>query len=155
MLRVTITDHQVDPPAPPSSPVPPPVTHTLPAKLKRTLQREFQLSGATSHTTSIILRSKPATYFAAIVAWFTSTGTILHVIYGTITYSTVVFISTQDALGVVARYLVSTLVCRIILNFEMSGMRAVVKGDAVDEDGQGEVVVGVRPVQMPRAQAVP
>jgi hypothetical protein len=154
MLHVTITEHHEAPPA--SSITPPAVTLILPARLQRTLQREFQLSGTANETTDIILRRKPASYVAAIVAWLTSFSTILHLIYGTITCSTTDFISTQDALGVVVRYLVSTLVCRIILNFEMSGMRAVVRGDAVDGDGHGEVVVGVRPraVQALRARTV-
>ncbi|KAK4249842.1 hypothetical protein C7999DRAFT_12373 [Corynascus novoguineensis] len=123
----------------------------------RTLWREFQLSGATSRVSiSIILTRKPESYLAAFVAWFTSTSTIMHVIYGTITFSTVVFISTEDALGVVARYLMSTLVCRIILNFEMSGMRAMVReDDNTGGDNQERAMVDVRPVHMPRSQAVP
>jgi hypothetical protein len=155
MLHVTITEHQDGSPAFPITP--PPVAPILPARLQRMLQREFQLSGTPSDTTDIILRRKPASYVAAIVAWLTSFSTILHLIYGTITCSTTVFISTQDALGVVVRYLVSTLVCRIILNFEMSGMRAVVRGDAADGDGHGEAVIGVRPraVQVLRARTVP
>ncbi|KAK4042522.1 hypothetical protein C8A01DRAFT_33465 [Parachaetomium inaequale] len=165
LLRIAITEHQHEHGHRPGPPVvlsssPPPVTYytLLPAKLQRMLQREFQLSGAPSHTTtSIIITRKPNSYPAAIAAWLTSTGTILHIIYGTITFSTVVFISTQDALGVVARYLVSTLVCRIILNFELSGMRAVVRGDGEGEgDGQGTaVVVGARPGQMLKAQTAP
>jgi hypothetical protein len=141
MLRIAITEHST----------PPPLTSCtlLPAKLQRTLQREFQLSGA---TTSIVLKPKPDSYPAATAAWLTSTGTILHIIYGTITFSTVVFISTQDALGVVARYLVSTLVCRIILNFELSGMRAVVRAPDGEGEGDGQgtavVVVGAKPGQM-------
>jgi hypothetical protein len=105
-LRIAMTQHEHGHSVTPSAP--PPVAHTLPAKLQRSLRREFQLSSVTSPTASIILRSKPNSYLAAIVAWFTSTGTILHIIYGTTTFSTVVFISKQDALSVVARYLVST-----------------------------------------------
>ncbi|KAL2195123.1 hypothetical protein P885DRAFT_40913 [Corynascus similis CBS 632.67] len=160
-LRIAITEHDerghrlVRPPRPP----PRSTSHIflVPEKLQRTLRREFQLSGATSRTDiSIILTRKPESYLAAFVAWFTSTGTIMHVIYGTITFSTVVFISTEDALGVAARYLMSTLVCRIILNFEMSGMRAMVREDGnIEGDGQERVMVGVRPFHMPRSQTVP
>jgi hypothetical protein len=93
----------------------------------------------------VILTRKSHSYLAAILARLTSTGTTLHIIYGTITFSTVMFISTEHALRVVARYLVSTLVCRIILNFEMSRMRAVVRGDG-EGDGHGATVVEGGPV---------
>ncbi|KAL2131282.1 hypothetical protein VTI74DRAFT_5313 [Chaetomium olivicolor] len=125
-----------------------------PSKTEENAKTEIQLSGATSHTTSILLTRRPDSYLAAIVAWLTSTGTILYMIYRIITFSNIAFISTQDAPGVVARYLVSTLVCRIILNFEMSGMRAVVRGDE-EGDGQGSAVVGARPVQMRKVQTAP
>lgn len=154
-LHVIIIEHHGGPPA---SPITPPVTPILLARLQRILQREVQLSSTPSNTTSIVLRCKPESYVAAIIAWLTFFSTILPLIYGTITCSTSVFISTQDALGVVVRYLVSTLVCRTILNFEMSGIRAVVRGgDAAGSEYQGEVVLGVRPraVQALRAQTVP
>jgi hypothetical protein len=82
MLRVRITVC-----SPPVSSLPissdPPVIDSLPAKLKRILRGELQLSGATSHahihaaTSSTILTSKPETLLTAFVSWLTPTGTIL------------------------------------------------------------------------------
>lgn len=60
------------------------------------------------------------------ISWLVSTGTIIHLVLGTIVLAGTLFISPQDALQVVARYLASTLLCRIILMFEVRGMRNTV-----------------------------
>ena len=48
-----------------------------------------------------------------------------HWIFGTLVFSSTLFIGTLDALGVIARYLASALVCRIILLVELAGVRDV------------------------------
>jgi hypothetical protein len=58
------------------------------------------------------------------MSWLTSTGYIIHIIIGTLIFSTTLFISADTALKVAARYLGSTLACRIVLMFEMAGMAA-------------------------------
>jgi hypothetical protein len=57
-------------------------------------------------------------------------GVIL-ILYGTATFSSLLFIANLDALTVVARYLVSTLLCRLVVMFELAGLAAV----EVDTDG--------------------
>ena len=42
------------------------------------------------------------------------------------------FIGTFDALKVVLRYIASTLCCRIIVAFELAGMRETLAGEAED-----------------------
>ncbi|KAF2718658.1 hypothetical protein K431DRAFT_296658 [Polychaeton citri CBS 116435] len=61
-----------------------------------------------------------------ILSWLTSTGTVLHIVFGTLVFSSLIFLQTQDALGVVLQYFASALVCRLILMYELSGMRNVV-----------------------------
>ena len=48
-----------------------------------------------------------------------------HWIFGTLVFSSTLFIGTLDALGVIARYLASALVCRMILLVELAGIRDV------------------------------
>ncbi|KAI1421055.1 hypothetical protein F5Y12DRAFT_65334 [Xylaria sp. FL1777] len=82
--------------------------------------QEFKLSG---HQSVALLRMRkeiPAFY---LFSWITSTGTIVHIIYGTLIFSGTLFIGIQDAIVVVFRYFLSTVVCRIILMMEISGMR--------------------------------
>ena len=52
----------------------------------------------------------------------------LLLIYGTILFSSLLFIGPLDALGAIVRYLVSTLLCRCILAFELNGIMAVELG---------------------------
>ena len=51
--------------------------------------------------------------------------------FGTLTLSSLLFITSSDALIVVVRYLASTLVCRLVLMFELGAMNAVER-DTVD-----------------------
>lgn len=57
-----------------------------------------------------------------ILSWATSTGTVLHIIFGTLVFSSILFIATADAVTVAARYLASAVLCRIILNYELDGI---------------------------------
>lgn len=87
---------------------------------RRIAREELELS-ANQPRPSPTFRDK--SYKFVVLSWFASTGTILHLIYGTLTFSSVLFISTRDALGVVGRYLASTFICRVILMFGIGGMR--------------------------------
>jgi hypothetical protein len=90
-------------------------------RLQRIL-REFIPSAAREEAE---LGIKDETYGYILLAWFTSMGTVLHIIYGTLVFSSILFISTGDAVIVVVRYLSSTLVCRAVVMFELSGLRQV------------------------------
>ncbi|KAE8140110.1 hypothetical protein BDV38DRAFT_280575 [Aspergillus pseudotamarii] len=103
----------------------PPITRL--GKSRRIVGQEFRLSADQGKASVTFKRQS---YAFTCTSWCTSTGTILHLIYGTLTFSSIVFISTQDALGVVARYLASTIICRIILMFEIHGMRTAMQGEA-------------------------
>lgn len=52
-----------------------------------------------------------------------STMAVLHVVFGTLTFSSMVFIGTQDALSIVSRFFISTVVCRIVVRYELAGLR--------------------------------
>ncbi|KAB8273842.1 hypothetical protein BDV30DRAFT_238369 [Aspergillus minisclerotigenes] len=113
--RIRIVELSADPPV------------TFLRKARRRVSEEFRLSADQAKAS---LTFKQQSYTFICTSWCTSTGTILHLIYGTLTFSSIVFISTQDALGVVARYLASTIICRVILMFEIHGMRMAIQGEA-------------------------
>ena len=72
------------------------------------------------------LVSKPETLLSVFVLWFTSICTVMHIVYGTLVFSSIIFVSVQDAVTRIwLRYLLSALVCRGIFVFEISGMRKV------------------------------
>lgn len=60
-----------------------------------------------------------------VSAWFQSTIAVLHVVFGTLTFSSMIFIGTIDALAIVSRFFVSTLICRIVIRYELAGLRDV------------------------------
>ncbi|KAF7507550.1 hypothetical protein GJ744_010341 [Endocarpon pusillum] len=72
------------------------------------------------------LRVEPCeeTRFSLVVAWWVSCYNPGLLIFGTITFSSLIFITVRDALAVIARYLTSLLVCRAILMYELGVLRA-------------------------------
>ncbi|KAI8711385.1 hypothetical protein NCS52_01401700 [Fusarium sp. LHS14.1] len=58
-----------------------------------------------------------------VTAWLESTFTILHVVFGTLVFSGTLFVGTKDALGIVGRYIAGVAVSRIILMYELAGLR--------------------------------
>ena len=69
------------------------------------------------------VRMVPENYFFTFFSWFTAIMTICHVIYGTLVFSSMLFISVRDGLTVIARYFTSVIVCRIILMYELASLR--------------------------------
>jgi len=64
--------------------------------------------------------------FANVLA---QSGAFVLVFFGTLLFSSLLFIGTIDAVGVVCRYMVSTAICRLILMYELRGMAAVETGE--------------------------
>ncbi|GAW21897.1 hypothetical protein ANO14919_114230 [Xylariales sp. No.14919] len=97
------------------------------------VRQEFKLSG---HQPVTVLRIRKEMLMFYLFSWITSTGTIVHIIYGTLIFSGTLFVGTQDAILVAFRYFLSTVVCRIILMMEISGMRQSTKvlQELADED---------------------
>ena len=69
------------------------------------------------------VRLIPESYLFTFFSWFTAILTICHVIYGTLVFSSMLFISVRDSLMVIARYMVSVICCRIILMYELASLR--------------------------------
>ncbi|KAL2041436.1 hypothetical protein N7G274_005818 [Stereocaulon virgatum] len=59
-----------------------------------------------------------------------------HWIFGTLLFSSALFIGTLDAFGVIARYIASALICRTILLIEIAGMRGAEDAQIVASDEQ-------------------
>lgn len=56
-------------------------------------------------------------------SWFLSTSTVIHILFGSLVLSGLLFIGPRDALIVIFRYVVSVLICRILVMFELAGIR--------------------------------
>ena len=101
------------------------------------LRSEFTLSSAKTITVETI----PETKLFLGLSWLTSMSTTFHVIFGTLAFSSMQFISVRDAFGVIGRYTASVTLCRIILMYELSGLRSSTDSTAeapYGDDGQDQ-----------------
>ncbi|RYC55194.1 hypothetical protein CHU98_g11015 [Xylaria longipes] len=55
--------------------------------------------------------------------WLLTPSIIIHVIFGTLVLSSLTFIGPRDALEVIGRFMLSVLVCRAVLMYEIAGIR--------------------------------
>ena len=58
-----------------------------------------------------------------VAAWFTETGSVVNLFWGTIVFSATQFLGTRDATKIVACYLASIVCCRMVVAYEMAGLR--------------------------------
>jgi hypothetical protein len=71
------------------------------------------------HTIKVL----PETYWFIAVSWLTSTLTVCHVLYATLAFSSMLFISVKDSLRVITRFMASAICCRFILMYELAALR--------------------------------
>ncbi|KAK4042868.1 hypothetical protein C8A01DRAFT_44087 [Parachaetomium inaequale] len=91
---------------------------------------------------NITVETVPETKKFLALSWLTSTSTTFHVIFGTLAFSSMQFISVRDAFGVIGRYTASVTICRVVLMYELSGLRTAVdsiSGVPTPDDGQDPV----------------
>lgn len=100
----------------------------LSTKVPRNLQHKIWIRIKLEVTPSAWLQPafisfRPESHVALALSWAISIGTVLHIIFRTLSFSALLFIFSLDALGVAGRFLASTLPCRFVLSYEMSGIR--------------------------------
>ncbi|KAK0649962.1 hypothetical protein B0T16DRAFT_326696 [Cercophora newfieldiana] len=113
--------------------------HRLTPQRESILRSEFTLS---SHK-NITIETVPETKLFLVLSWITSVSTTFHVIFGTLAFSSMQFISVKDAFGVIGRYTASVTLCRVVVMYELSGLRSSVESisEFTPEEG-GEKVNG-------------
>jgi hypothetical protein len=82
-------------------------------------------SALLTHEPSLGIHIKwfPESKLSIAFNWIYSIMTVLHIIFGTILFSSLTFIGPKDATGVLARFVGSLLICRMILMYEVSIIR--------------------------------
>ena len=93
----------------------------------------------------ILILEESLLFFA--IYWITNILTILNILYGTILFSSSLFILVNDAIIIIVRLIASVMMCRIVLTYELVNLRRVVKGierktavddtDEIAEKGKG------------------
>lgn len=81
-----------------------------------------------------------------LVNFFTEMASVAMFVFGTVALSSQIFISLGDVVPLIARFMIGTLICRLILVFELYGLREVtsrsIQDGAVVVDGGYESVDG-------------
>lgn len=67
------------------------------------------------------------------MSWLLGIGTLAHVVFGTLIFSSLLFFSVIDAVTIVGRYAASALICRAIVRVELSGMGQINMDGGTDE----------------------
>lgn len=63
------------------------------------------------------------TLISVALSWWVSFYIACHIIFGTITFSSLIFITVRDAVAVIGRYMASLLICRAMLTYELGILR--------------------------------
>ena len=90
------------------------------------------------HQNTLELQLLGETFLSNVLSWVSSIYTVCHIFYGTLLFSSVLFISIGDVIKVVLRFMASTVVCRLILKYELSSLQGIVstvKENQQDGDG--------------------
>lgn len=74
----------------------------------------------------ISLEWKPETLTFILLSSFVSILIVGQIIYGTVLLSSVLLVSPSDAIPIVCRYVLSVVVCRGVLMFELAGIRQTI-----------------------------
>jgi hypothetical protein len=102
---------------------------------------QYELKPCVTHD-KLALNWKDENYFFIFISWCTSFGTVTHLLFGTIAFSSLEFIGKSigriilerqetyerfqgyvDSIKIIGRFMASAVVCRAVLMFELAGMR--------------------------------
>ncbi|KAK3684329.1 hypothetical protein B0T22DRAFT_501554 [Podospora appendiculata] len=100
--------------------------------LKRLAASEFTMC---AHHENLHYSVRRETKKYIIFSWLLSMVTMVHIVFGTLVLSSLLFIGPRDALSVVGRYMASVVLCRVILMYELSGLRDAYKTSFVIRRG--------------------
>jgi hypothetical protein len=94
------------------------------SQIRQFLVHEFSLLGTYNVSSFSIPRE---TLMVIILDWSHSVLTIVQLLCGTLMFAGMLFIGPQDAIVIFLRYFASSLICRTILMFELSGLKGATR----------------------------
>lgn len=110
----------------------------LPGRAKYVFANVFTPSAAQKG--GVRVKVFPEEYWKLATRWVLTMCTIAHLIFGTLLLSSLLFLGPEDAVGIVFRYLVSVLACRLIVMYELAGVALQFhgpEGAVVNSDSPG------------------
>jgi len=70
--------------------------------------------------------AKHESFLIVLLTWLGSIGAVVQFVYGVLLLSATTLINTTDAVTIITRYAMSTILCRVVLMFELYGLQAAV-----------------------------
>jgi hypothetical protein len=78
----------------------------------------------------LVVKAWPDSWVSVGIHWWASIYIVAHILLGSLTFSSLLFITVRDALAVVGRYMISLLFCRIVLTYELGLLRQQFAGQS-------------------------
>jgi hypothetical protein len=75
----------------------------------------------------ICIELRPPNIGYLILSWFTTILAACHVLFGTLLFSAILFVSVGDAVVLIFRYMASIVACKVVINYELAVLRATIK----------------------------
>ncbi|KAL8685179.1 MAG: hypothetical protein Q9224_005926 [Gallowayella concinna] len=103
-------------------------------RITRSPEHRGWVSNETKHCasyTGVSYSLKEDTYLSLFLDWVLSHGAIIQIIFGTVVLSASTLIDTHDAFRVVGRFAASAILCRLVLMYELYGLRAAVAAGTI------------------------
>lgn len=97
------------------------IAYTWPRMVAILARTEFVPCASASYEVHIQTFIETKTFL--FLAWSLSTLTVLHVVFGTLVFAGMLFVGIKDALSIVGRYIAAVMVTRVILMYELAGVR--------------------------------
>jgi hypothetical protein len=102
-----------------------------PARVASTLHSIGNMKGARRHKPPVNLKFRDNTSnmrqaMVKLLNWVLYVCITVHTAFGSVLLASLIFISVADSFSILFRYLASTLVCRMVLSFELSRMEVKV-----------------------------
>ncbi|KAI9150459.1 hypothetical protein HJFPF1_10226 [Paramyrothecium foliicola] len=85
------------------------------------IRAEFTPSAATELDLRVL--TYPESPITLFFTWLQATLAVVGLAAGTLIYSSMLFVGTINAMAIISRFIASALVCRVILRYELAGLR--------------------------------
>ncbi|KAM3071441.1 hypothetical protein ACMFMF_007912 [Clarireedia jacksonii] len=87
------------------------------------------------------MESLSRTLFYILLAWFTTVLAACNLLFGTILFSSLLFVNPTDGIFIALRYMASVVFCKLIMTYELAVLRYAIRYEVQEEekrrDGEG------------------
>jgi hypothetical protein len=89
------------------------------------IQNEFTLSCFQKVNVTGITPNPDVPWTFYVMSWLLNIVSVMHVVFGTVIMSSLLFFSVADSVLILGLYMTSALICRCVVHFELAGMKEV------------------------------